>query len=74
MHQFYVPVGVTKRYECTQEDVRKIVGTIIRNVPSRVRLSQKNPQVNAKERYQRETELDSLEKKNKGMKNNSRTE
>ena len=36
-------------YECTNEDVKKIVGTSLRNMPSHARWSQKNPLVTDKE-------------------------
>ena len=38
------------------------------------RRSYKNPQATSEERHQREIELDSLERENEGMENNSRTE
>ena len=50
--EFYLPASVTKRYKCTQEDVRKFVGTSLRNAPSHVRRSQKNPQATGEERCQ----------------------
>ena len=56
------------------EDVRKLVGNSLRNVPSRIRQSQKNPQATNEERCQGEIELDSLEKVNEGIGNNSVTE
>ena len=62
-----------KRYECTQDYVRKIVGTSLWNMPSRLRRSQKNPQTTDEERCQGATELDSLEKEIKGVENNNGT-
>lgn len=61
-------------------NVRKIVGTSLQNVPSRVRRSQKNPLVTKRckskvsKRCHGETEMDSLEKENERMRNNSRNE
>ena len=48
------------------------MGTSLRNVPSRVRRSQKNPLWTDEEICHGETEMDSLEIENKGMENNSR--
>ena len=33
--EFYLPAAVTKRYQCTQQDVRKIVGNSLPQAPPR---------------------------------------
>ena len=63
-----------KKYKCRDEDVKKIVGISLRNAPSRVKRSQKNPHSTEEEKCQINIELDGLEKENEGMKNKSRTE
>ena len=71
--EFYLSAAVRKRYECSQQDVRKIGGTSLRNAKVRVRRSQKNSQATDEERCQGEIELHSLEKENEEMENNSGT-
>ena len=70
----YVLAAVTKRYECKLEDVVKKRGSKTLKVSSRMRLSLNNPQTTVKERCVGEIKLDSLEKENEEMKNNSGTE
>ena len=40
--EFYLSAGVTKSYQCTQKNLRKIVGNSLPHAPSRVRRSEKN--------------------------------
>ena len=56
--EFYLSTAVTKRYQCTQEDVRKIVGNSLPQAPSRVRRSEKNRQAPEEGSYPREIELE----------------
>ena len=55
--EFYLSAAVTKRYQCIQQDVRKIVGNSLPNAPSRVRRPEKNCQAAEKEGYPEEIEL-----------------
>ena len=56
--EFYLPAAVTKRYQCTQQDVRKIVGNSLPQAPPRVRRSEKNRQAPEEGSYPREIELE----------------
>ena len=60
--KFCLSAVVTKRYQCTQQDVRKIVGNNRSHAPSRVRRPEKNRQEVEKESYPGEIELE-----NKGI-------
>ena len=54
----YLSVAVTKRYQCTKQDVRKIVGNSLPQALSRVRRSEKNRQAPEEGSYPREIELE----------------
>ena len=58
--EFYLSAGIIdrKRYQCTQQDVRKIVRTSLPNASSRVRHSEKNFQAADEESYPGEIELE----------------
>ena len=56
--EFYLYAAVTKRYQCTQQDVRKIVQNSLPNAPSRVRGSEKNGRSVEEESYPGEIELE----------------
>lgn len=64
--EFYLSAVVTKRYQCTQEDVRKLMGNCLQNAPTRARRSQKNPQAIDEERYQVEIKQVTKEKRRNG--------
>ena len=53
----FIFLQVTKRYECTQEDVRNIVEISLEYTPSHVGRSQKNPQGTQEERCQTQPQL-----------------
>lgn len=55
--EVHVSAVVTKRYQCTQKDVQKIVGISLSIASSCVRYSQKNRQAVEEERYPGEIEL-----------------
>ena len=57
IHSEFYSGAVTKRYQCTQKDVQKIVGNSLPNALSRVRGSEKNRQAAEKESYAGEIEL-----------------
>ena len=40
--EFYLSAAVTKRCQCTEQHVEKIVGNSLPHAPSRVRRSEKN--------------------------------
>ena len=57
----YLSAAVTKRYQCTQQDVQKIVGHNFPHAPSRarcIRRTKKNRQVTEEESYPEEIELE----------------
>ena len=56
--EFYLTAAVTKRYQCTQQDVRKIVGNSLPQAPSSVRRSENNRQAPEEGSYPREIELE----------------
>ena len=56
--EFYLSAAVTKRDECTQQDVQTNVGNSLPNAPSRLRRSEKNYQVAEKQSYPGEIELE----------------
>ena len=56
--EFYLPAAVTKRAQCTQQDVQTNVGNGFPNAPSRSRRSEKNYQVAEKRGYLGEIELE----------------
>ena len=58
LSEFYLSAAFTNRYQCTQQDVRKIVGDSLPNAPSRVRYSEKNRQAVEEECYLGEIELE----------------
>ena len=56
--EFYLSAAVTKRYQCTQQDVQTNVGNSLPNAPSRLRRSEKNYQVEEKQSYPGEIKLE----------------
>ena len=56
--KFYFSTAVTKRYQCIQQDIRKIVRNSLCNVLSRVRRSEKNSQAAEEESYPREIKFE----------------